>query len=324
MANREFSSVLDTAILPQGRSGYAWWAGNARLINFSGALLGANVAHAGLIVYWAGAMTLFEVSHLDPSLPFYDQGLILVPHLASLGLGVRVTGEVFDSYPYFVSGVLHVISGSVLGFGGLYHSILGPEIITTELFEYRWDDRSVMTAILGYHLCLLGLGCALLVLKSTTFGALALMGFIACCMVWFNNTVYPSEFYGPTGPEASQAQSFTFLVRDQRLGASVASAQAPTGLGKYLMRSPSGEIILGGETMRFWDLRSPWLEPVRGPNGLETRMLKSNIQAWQERRSSEYMTHAPLGSLNSVGGVATEMNGINFVSPRSWLATSHF
>ena len=47
--------------------------------------------------------------------------------------------------------------------------------------------------------------------------------------------------YGPTGPEASQAQAFTFLVRDQRLGANVASSQGPTGLGKYLMRSPSGE-----------------------------------------------------------------------------------
>jgi photosystem II CP43 chlorophyll apoprotein len=32
--------------------------------------------------------------------------------------------------------------------------------------------------------------------------------------------------------------------------------QGPTGLGKYLMRSPSGEIIFGGETMRFWDLRA--------------------------------------------------------------------
>ena len=113
-------------------------------------------------------------------------------------------------------------------------------------------------------------------------------------MVWFNNTVYPSEFYGPTGPEASQAQSFTFLVRDQRLGASVAAAQAPTGLGKYLMRAPSVEIILGGETMRFWDLRSPWLEPCRGPAGLDVRKLKTNIQPWQERRSSEFMTHAPL------------------------------
>jgi photosystem II CP43 chlorophyll apoprotein len=29
------------------------------------------------------------------------------------------------------------------------------------------------------------------------------------------------------------------------------------------------------------------------------------------------MTHAPLGSLNSVGGVATEINSVNYVSPRS-------
>jgi photosystem II CP43 chlorophyll apoprotein len=36
------------------------------------------------------------------------------------------------------------------------------------------------------------------------------------------------------------------------------------------------------------------------------------------------MTHAPLGSLNSVGGVATEINAVNFVSPRTWLACSHF
>ncbi|KAG0549979.1 hypothetical protein BDA96_01G300200 [Sorghum bicolor] len=36
------------------------------------------------------------------------------------------------------------------------------------------------------------------------------------------------------------------------------------------------------------------------------------------------MTHAPLGSLISVGGVATKINTVNYVSPRSWLATSHF
>jgi len=35
------------------------------------------------------------------------------------------------------------------------------------------------------------------------------------------------------------------------------------------------------------------------------------------------MTHAPLGSLNSVGGVATEINAVNFVLPRSWLVCSH-
>ncbi|HEY9805158.1 MAG TPA: hypothetical protein V6D04_01205, partial [Candidatus Obscuribacterales bacterium] len=142
--------------------------------------------------------------------------------------------------------------------------------------------------------------------------------------VWYNNTVYPSEFFGPTGPEASQAQAMTFLIRDQRLGANVGSAQGPTGLGKYLMRSPTGEIIFGGETMRFWDFRGPWLEPLRGPNGLSLDKIKNDIQPWQVRRAAEYMTHAPLGSLNSVGGVATEINSVNFVSPRAWLATSHF
>ncbi|CAF2379904.1 unnamed protein product [Brassica napus] len=84
-----------------------------------------------------------------------------------------------------------------------------------------------------------------------SLAALSVCGFIACCFVWFNNTAYPSEFYGPTGPEASQAQAFTFLVRDQRLGANVGSAQGPTGL-------------------------------------------------------------------------ATEINAVNYVSPRSWLSTSHF
>ncbi|XP_050109802.1 uncharacterized protein LOC126588742 [Malus sylvestris] len=34
------------------------------------------------------------------------------------------------------------------------------------------------------------------------------------------------------------------------------SAQGPTGLGKYLMHLPTGEVIFGGETMRFWDLRA--------------------------------------------------------------------
>jgi photosystem II CP43 chlorophyll apoprotein len=36
------------------------------------------------------------------------------------------------------------------------------------------------------------------------------------------------------------------------------------------------------------------------------------------------MTHAHLGSSNSVGGVATKINAVNYVSPRSWLSTSHF
>nr|AKP49366.1 photosystem II 44 kDa apoprotein [Campynema lineare] len=414
-----FNGTLALVGRDQETTGFAWWAGNARLINLSGKLLGAHVAHAGLIVFWAGAMNLFEVAHFVPEKPMYEQGLILLPHLATLGWGVGPGGEVIDTFPYFVSGVLHLISSAVLGFGGIYHALLGPETLEESFpfFGYVWKDRNKMTTILGIHLILLGIGAFLLVLKALYFGgvydtwapgggdvrkitnltlspsvifgyllkspfggegwivsvddlediigghvwlgsicifggiwhiltkpfawarrafvwsgeaylsyslaALSVFGFIACCFVWFNNTAYPSEFYGPTGPEASQAQAFTFLVRDQRLGANVGSAQGPTGLGKYLMRSPTGEVIFGGETMRFWDLRAPWLEPLRGPNGWTWVGLKRPTP-WQERRSAEYMTHAPLGSLNSVGGVATEINAVNYVSPRSWLATSHF
>ncbi|KAF1865279.1 hypothetical protein Lal_00004653 [Lupinus albus] len=345
-----FNGTLALTGRDQETTGFAWWAGNARLINLSGKLLGAHVAHAGLIVFWAGAMNLSEVAHFVPEKPMYEQGLILLPHLATL----------------------------VLGFGGIYHALLGPETLEESFpfFGYGGGDVRKITnltlspsIIFGYLLkspfggegwivsvddlediigghvwlgsiCIFG-GIWHILTKpfawarralvwfgeaylSYSLAALSVFGFIACCFVWFNNTAYPSEFYGPTGPEASQAQAFTFLVRDQRLGANVGSAQGPTGLGKYLMRSPTGEVIFGGETMRFWDLRAPWLEPLRGPNGLDLSRLKKDIQPWQERRSAEYMTHAPLGSLNSVGGVATEINAVNYVSPRSWLATSHF
>ncbi len=404
----------------QESSGFAWWSGNARLINLSGKLLGAHVAHAGLIVFWAGAMTLFEVAHFVPEKPMYEQGFILLPHIATLGWGVGPGGEVLDTFPYFVVGVLHLISSAVLGLGGIYHAVRGPDTLEeySSFFGYDWKDKNQMTNIIGYHLILLGCGAFLLVFKAMFFGgvydtwapgggdvriitnptlnpaiifgyllkapfggegwiisvnnmediigghiwvgficiaggiwhiltkpfgwvrralvwsgeaylsyslgALSLMGFIAAIMVWFNNTAYPSEFYGPTGPEASQAQALTFLIRDQRLGANVGSAQGPTGLGKYLMRSPTGEIIFGGETMRFWDFQGPWLEPLRGPNGLDLDKIKNDIQPWQARRAAEYMTHAPLGSLNSVGGVATEINSVNYVSPRAWLACFHF
>ena len=90
------------------------------------------------------------------------------------------------------------------------------------------------------------------------------------------------------------------------------------------MRSPTGEVIFGGETMRFWSQSSPWLEALRESKGLDVYKLQADVQTWEERRASEYMTHAPLGSLNSVGGLATEINSINYVSPRSWLTCSHW
>jgi photosystem II CP43 chlorophyll apoprotein len=195
----------------------------------------------------------------------------------------------------------HIWIGLICIAGGIWHILTKP---------FGWARRAFIWSGEAY--------------LSYSLGALALMGFIAACFVWFNNTVYPSEFFGPTNAESSQAQAFTFLARDQRLGANVGSAQGPTGLGKYLMRSPTGEIILGGETMRFWDFRGPWLEPLRGPNGLDLDKIKNDVQPWQIRRAAEYMTHAPNGSLNSVGGLITEINGFNYVNPRAWLATSHF
>jgi len=407
-------------------SRYSWWSGNARFIELSGKFLGAHVAHAALIMFWSGSMALFELSHFVPEKPLYEQGFILLPHLATLAFSVGPGGEITDSsiYSYFVIGVLHLISSGVLALGGIYHAIFGPERLeeTTYgfIFGYQWQDRFRITAILGAHLGTLGLASSLLFVKAVYLGglydtwasgggdvrlikdtcvtlnpyvlgrylvrapfgsegwiisinnmedlvgghywvgiyliiggvwhiqtrpfgiivrgftwsgeaylsyslsALALCGFVAATYSWYNNTAYPSEFYGPTGPEASQAQGFTFLVRDQKLGIKVAGTQGPTALGKYLMRSPTGEIIFGGETMRFWSMQGGWVEPLRTSFGLDIYKIQSDIQTWQERRAAEYMTHAPLGSLNSVGGVATEINSVNYVSPRSWLTSSHW
>ena len=74
-------------------------------------------------------MNLFEVAHFVPEKPMYEQGLILLPHLATLGYGVGPGGEILDTFPYFVSGVLHLISSAVLGFGGIYHSLVGPDTL---------------------------------------------------------------------------------------------------------------------------------------------------------------------------------------------------
>ncbi len=151
---------------------YSWWAGNFRFANLSGKLLGAHVAHAGLIVLWAGAMTLFELSRFDPSQPMYEQGLILLPHLASLGIGVGAGGAIANTDPYFAIGSFHLVSAAVLGAGGLYHAVLGPERLDRQGFGYDWADGRKMTSILGIHLALLGVGALLLVVKAMFVGGL--------------------------------------------------------------------------------------------------------------------------------------------------------
>lgn len=154
-----------------------WWAGNFRLINLSGKLLGAHIAHAALILLWAGGMTLFELSRFDPKLPMYEQGLIILPHLATLGFGVGAGGQVISNYPYFVIGVLHLIPSAILAAGGIYHSLLGPEVLEDNptwagFFGYDWKDKDKMTTILGIHLTILGVGAWLLVAKAMFWGGL--------------------------------------------------------------------------------------------------------------------------------------------------------
>jgi len=161
---------------------------------------------------------------------------------------------------------LVVIIGLYLILGAMYHIQTRPLPIVIRGFTWSGE------AYLSYSL-----------------SALALCGFTAPVYSWYNNTAYPSEFYGPTGPEASQAQGFTFLVRDSSL--EIASSQGPTALGKYLMRSPTGEIIFGGETMRFWSMQASWVEPLRTSFGLDISFIQSDIQTWQVLQSILHMHH---------------------------------
>lgn len=148
---------------------YGWWAGNARLPEANGKWLAAHVAQFALIVFWAGCITLFEVARYNPELPMGEQGLILIPHLAALGIGVGSGGVVENTFPYTAIGSVHLVSSFVFLFGAFFHARLGPADLAdgtfgrTANFSFSWDDPKKLGFILGHHLILIGLGSFLFV-----------------------------------------------------------------------------------------------------------------------------------------------------------------
>ncbi len=142
---------------------YGWWAGNSGVANRSGKFIAAHVAHAGLIVFWAGAFTLFELSRFDPSVPMGHQPLIVLPHLATLGIGFDANGVAMgDTKPVLAIAIVHLVSSMVLAAGGLLHSLLLPgnledsDVARARKFNIEWDNPDKLTFILGHHLIILG------------------------------------------------------------------------------------------------------------------------------------------------------------------------
>lgn len=148
---------MTTTQITTSERDWSWLVGNARLINLSGQLLGAHLAHAGLIMFWAGSITLLEIDRFVPNLPLSEQGLLLIPNLARLGWGVSTDGTIVNTYPYFVIGMLHLVASAVLGAGGLFHVFRGAANLKdasgrASKFHYEWDDPQKLGFILGHHL----------------------------------------------------------------------------------------------------------------------------------------------------------------------------
>jgi chlorophyll a/b binding light-harvesting protein PcbA len=91
------------------------------------------------------------------------QPLIVLPHLATLGIGFDANGVAMgDTKPVLAIAIVHLVSSMVLAAGGLLHSLLLPgnledsDVARARKFNIEWDNPDKLTFILGHHLIILG------------------------------------------------------------------------------------------------------------------------------------------------------------------------
>jgi len=157
---------------------YPWWAGNARLTNLSGTFLTAHIAHAAIVSFSIGALTLLETARYSPDRPMSEQGLFLLPRLATQGWSQSFRGQVTDTYPFFAFGVVLLVSAAVFAAATLFHRWKAPANLEesknplARQYHFTWNDPKKLSFILGNHLIFLGIGALLLVAKAMFFGGL--------------------------------------------------------------------------------------------------------------------------------------------------------
>lgn len=194
--------------------------GNARLIGLSNRLLVAHVAHAGLIMFWAGSITVSQAINYDPTLPLSEQGLALISNLARLGWGVGENGGIYDPAvgnvclvtpnlnPADIFGYLAGLTPdgwNVLGIASVNnledvvggHVWIGVMLIAGNIFHILVKSPIVFPIRLNADAIL-----------SYSIGSLAFMAFVSWAFVSYHTTVFPSELYGTAQLKGRSAVQF--------------------------------------------------------------------------------------------------------------------